>query len=243
VSSTRLHREFASARLSDRGVVSARAGYRLLSPLEMERGNIVMRSDRAVNLADVLERSAGKRVLDVGAGSGYYTARIASVATQVVAVEPASHLVQHMRQRFEGCSNVSVFAGTAERLPSTLPREVDVILLALVIDHIPSARLRRVLLDIPKRLRRGGHLIITDLADGVERERPVPCAVFPRRRGDDVRIRLSPHSLSEVAAMLAEAGFSDVVMDLHRFNLSGKSELSPLASVPIVRYVATKGHP
>ena len=63
------------------------------------------------------------RALELGAGSGYFTALIARRATSVVAVEPVAVLARVLRQRAqeEGLANVEIVAATAQELDRHVP--------------------------------------------------------------------------------------------------------------------------
>ena len=63
------------------------------------------------------------RVLELGAGSGYFTALIARRATKVVAVEPVPDLARILgeRCRAEGLAGVEIVAATAQELDRHVP--------------------------------------------------------------------------------------------------------------------------
>jgi len=59
----------------------------------------------------------GRRLLDVGCGSGFHLPRWATSAASVVGVEPHPDLAALARRRTRRLSNVSVSVGTAQALP------------------------------------------------------------------------------------------------------------------------------
>jgi ubiquinone/menaquinone biosynthesis C-methylase UbiE len=65
----------------------------------------------------------GKIVLDVGAGSGFHTARFARSAAQIYAVEPAEKMCRQFEERFQkrSCANVRLLTASTEQisLPDT----------------------------------------------------------------------------------------------------------------------------
>lgn len=60
---------------------------------------------------------SGRDVLDVGCGTGYHLPGFAATARRVVGVEPHPPLVALARRRTRRLGNVTVAAGTAQRLP------------------------------------------------------------------------------------------------------------------------------
>lgn len=75
------------------------------------------RPDYPSALREWLERamglSPGKRVVDVGAGTGKFTALLAATGAAVVAVEP----VDAMREKLQRLHGVEALAGTAQSIP------------------------------------------------------------------------------------------------------------------------------
>jgi ubiquinone/menaquinone biosynthesis C-methylase UbiE len=59
----------------------------------------------------------GRRMLDLGCGTGFHLPRWAATAAGVLGVEPHPRLVSLARARCAGLSNVSVRQGTAQRIP------------------------------------------------------------------------------------------------------------------------------
>lgn len=59
----------------------------------------------------------GRRVLDLGCGSGYHLPLFAADAARVVGVEPHPPLVELARARVTGLDRVEVLAGTAQQVP------------------------------------------------------------------------------------------------------------------------------
>jgi SAM-dependent methyltransferase len=90
----------------------------------------------------LIERSRphlGGRVLDVGAGIGTFTDRIASLCDLVVAVEPDPELAAALRQRFEGRSHVRIVEQAAGGLAdAAFPRPFDSVVCFNVLEHIPD---------------------------------------------------------------------------------------------------------
>ncbi len=71
-------------------------------------------------LADAMREIAdhrGRRVLDVGCGSGYHLPWFAAQAAHVTGVEPHPPLVAAARERARGLDHVTVLEGLAQELP------------------------------------------------------------------------------------------------------------------------------
>ena len=62
-------------------------------------------------------RAAGKRVLELGAGSGRVTALVARGAGRIVALDLSPEMLRLARQRLRGQTNVSLVLGDMRQLP------------------------------------------------------------------------------------------------------------------------------
>jgi len=102
-------------------------------------------------LAGELGLGPGKKVLDLAAGTGKFTALLVPTGAEVVAVEPVKEMGDELRSGVEG---VEVLEGTAEAIP--LPdASVDAVTVAQAFhwfDHEPA------LAEIARVLRSGGGL-------------------------------------------------------------------------------------
>jgi ubiquinone/menaquinone biosynthesis C-methylase UbiE len=90
---------------------------------------------------DTLALAPGEVVADIGAGTGYFTVRLAKAAARpkVYAVDIEKSMVDYVRQRAgkEGLKNVVVVQAGADR--TNLPEAVDLVLVAT-----PTTTLRTV---------------------------------------------------------------------------------------------------
>ena len=87
-----------------------------------------------------LELRPGHMVADIGAGTGYFTVRLARApgVAKVFAVDIEPSMVEYVRQRAakEGLRNVVVVQGASDR--SNLPEPVDLVLIVDTFHHIPN---------------------------------------------------------------------------------------------------------
>ena len=110
----------------------------------------------------MLERATpylGQAVLDVGAGTGTFTAALADGRERVVGLEPDPPLFEILDRRLGGRPNVEVFQAESGQLRSLLPdARFDSIVCFNVLEHIAdeTAALR----GFHESLRAGGHLLL-----------------------------------------------------------------------------------
>jgi cyclopropane fatty-acyl-phospholipid synthase-like methyltransferase len=135
---------------------------------------------------------AGQSVADIGAGTGYFTIRLAKSVTspKVFAVDVEEGMVEHIRQRAldEGLRNVFPTKTTADR--ANLPERVDVVLIVDTYHHIGNrpvyfSKLRSLIKPL-------GRLAIIDF----RKDAP---------EGPPVQFRFTTE---EITAELAQAGFT-----------------------------------
>ncbi len=133
----------------------------------------------------------GSSVADIGAGTGYFTVRLAKLAAKpkVFAVDIEPSMVQHLTHRAmgEGLTNVTAVLATADG--PNLPQPVDTILIVDTYHHIPN----RVayFTALKTKLTSGGRLAIVDFRKGVP-------------GGPPDEFRFTPDQISQE---LAQAGF------------------------------------
>ena len=108
-----------------------------------------------------LQLKAGMKVADIGAGTGYFStrlARIPGVSVLAVDVEPKMLDYIKLRAQKEGLANVTgVLAGAAS---ANLPEPVEVVLVVDTYHHLPDrpAYFR----ELRKSLKPGGRIAIVD---------------------------------------------------------------------------------
>jgi ubiquinone/menaquinone biosynthesis C-methylase UbiE len=135
---------------------------------------------------------AGQTVADIGAGTGYFTVRLAksAAAPKVFAVDVEPTMVEYVQRRAmrEGLKNVVAVRAGADR--TNLPESVDVVLIVDTYHHIPN---RVTYFTALKTLMKpGARLAIIDF----KKDSP---------EGPPVEFRVTPE---QVSAELAKAGFT-----------------------------------
>lgn len=100
---------------------------------------------------------AGKRVIDIGPGTGKQTFALAGLAREVYGVEPVGSLRRYLRREAarRGCANVHVVDGLMDALPFE-DGFADAIVSGHVFGDQPDAELREML----RALRPGGMLVL-----------------------------------------------------------------------------------
>jgi ubiquinone/menaquinone biosynthesis C-methylase UbiE len=115
---------------------------------------------------ETLALAPGQVVADIGAGTGYFTVRLAKAAARpkVYAVDIEKSMVEYVRQRAakEGLKEVVAVQGGADR--ANLPEPVDVVLMVDTYHHIPNrpAYFR----ELRKSVKPSGRLAIIDFRKG-----------------------------------------------------------------------------
>jgi len=141
---------------------------------------------------DALQLKSGQVVADVGAGTGYFTVRLAKspAAPRVYAVDIEASMVEYVKQRAarEGLNNVIAVQAGADR--TNLPEPVDLVLIVDTYHHIPNrvayfTALRSV-------MKPGARLAIVDF----RKDSP---------EGPPEQFRFTP---AQISAELASAGFA-----------------------------------
>jgi ubiquinone/menaquinone biosynthesis C-methylase UbiE len=141
---------------------------------------------------ETLAIKPGQIVADIGAGTGYFTVRLAksAPAARVYGVDIEQSMVDYLSQRAmrEGLKNVTALRGGSDR--TNLPEPVDVVLIVDTFHHIPQ----RVayFTALKKLMKPGARLAIVDF----KKDSP---------EGPPREFRFTP---DEISAELGKAGFS-----------------------------------
>lgn len=128
---------------------------------------------------------AGKRVLEIAAGTGYWTQVIAPAATSVTATDLNPETLQVAAARAYGRAAPLFMTADAYRL-APVPGEFDLVLCGFWWSHIPRADIARFLAGLGQRVPPGTTLVILD-------NRYVPGSSHPITRtgpdGDTYQLR------------------------------------------------------
>jgi predicted methyltransferase len=111
---------------------------------------------------DVLKLAPDASVADVGAGTGYFTVRLAKAAARgtvyAVDVEPA--MLEHIRQRASAAHLSNVTTVQAAASGPNLPKPVDLVLVVDTYHHLPNRP--TYFRDLTKSLTPAGRVAIID---------------------------------------------------------------------------------
>jgi protein-L-isoaspartate(D-aspartate) O-methyltransferase len=163
-------------------------------PLPIGEGQTISQPYVVAAMIEALGSLEGARVLDVGAGSGYTTAILATIAKHVVAIERHAKLADEARRRLAeiGLSNVTFLVGDGT-LGAVEHGPFDAILISAAAPRLPETLIRQLAsggrLIAPvgdresqdlRRIRRGANGILhEDVLGGVRFVPLVGAEAFP----------------------------------------------------------------
>jgi SAM-dependent methyltransferase len=111
---------------------------------------------------EALSLKPGHKVADIGAGTGYFSTRLArgAAAPTVYAVDIEPAMVEHLRNRAAAEKLAKIVPVLASANSPNLPEAVDVVLIVDTYHHLPGrvAYFR----ELRKSLRSGGRVAIVD---------------------------------------------------------------------------------
>lgn len=154
--------------------------------------------------ADLAQFQPGDHVLDVGCGTGTLALEVqrrAGWVGHVVGVDPGPQ--QIARARAKAARHhlpVDFQLGTIERLPFA-DQTFDVALSTIMMHHLPLGLKRQGLREIARVLKPGGRLVIADFTRAQDRQ------------GRARRFHAGGSALGDLAALVADAGFSRVASE------------------------------
>ena len=144
--------------------LSVADGYSRWSKFYDTKWNTLIATEELYSL-DILDRLEGKTALDVGAGTGRFTLKLARQGWKITALDPNSDML-----------SVAERAAARESLPIQFihsliegglpvpPGAFDLVVCALTLCHVPD--LRGAIREFHRALAHGGHLLITDVHPG-----------------------------------------------------------------------------
>ena len=146
----------------------------------------------------------GKRVLDVGCGTGYFARLLAHVVGPqglVVGIDPSPAMISYASRQTGRASNCQFQLGTVEALEFPADH-FDVVVSSLVMHHLPEDRRVAALQEMRRVLRPGGTLLVAD----AQRPRSLGWRLLARVHGYDRMARLVPH----LELLAAQAAFGQI---------------------------------
>lgn len=110
-----------------------------------------------------VEDVQGKRVLDLGCGTGNLTYHLLRRAggVRVLGVDPSSEMRKLFADRFAGEPDVTVAEGVSTGIPSP-DAEFDYVLTSLVLHHVPREEKAACAAELARVLKPGGRLLYAD---------------------------------------------------------------------------------
>jgi ubiquinone/menaquinone biosynthesis C-methylase UbiE len=153
---------------------------------------------RTANLARI---QPGEQVLDVGCGTGTLALEVQQrlgATGRVVGVDPGPQQIARARSKAARRNlPIDFQIGVIEQL--AFPDQAfDVVLSTLMMHHLPDDLKRQGLAEIARVLKPGGRLVIADFKHKKERQ------------GQAVRFHAGGSGIQDLAALVKEAGFSQV---------------------------------
>jgi SAM-dependent methyltransferase len=156
-------------------------------------------------------------VLELACGSGWWTPLLARRARSVTAVDAAPEMLALARQRVRGLP-VELLA--ADLFAWQPPRRYDTAFFAFWLSHVPPARFAAFWSMVGAALVPGGRACFLDTTDRareierVLRGQPAPSVRRRLRDGSEYRVVKVFYSPAELAARLAELGWTAAIREV-----------------------------
>lgn len=182
-------------------VVSTRAGYDLWASSYDDDANPL-----PILEAPLLEQLVGDvremEVLDLGCGTGRHAVSMASRGARVAAVDFSDRMLERAQKK-SGEAKINFCAGDLTKPLPFAPATFDLILCALVTDHI--AELEMLFREMHRLCRPAGFVVVSTvhpamMLRGVQ-------ARFREPDGQEIRPESYPHQLSDYVMAATRAGF------------------------------------
>ncbi|MDA1008002.1 MAG: metalloregulator ArsR/SmtB family transcription factor [Planctomycetota bacterium] len=129
------------------------------------RKNLFGQAPETSAIADVFDPSW--IIVDLGCGTGEWSARLAPVVHHVIAVDREQSMLDSAKKRLVGFSNISFVRAPLESLPLH-DGSVDLAICSLVLHHIDNPP--KVISEALRILRPGGRLLVMDMVPHVREE-------------------------------------------------------------------------
>ena len=147
--------------------------------------------ERTDDLIEALEIPAGATVADIGAGTGYFTWRLArrvGPEGRVIAVDLQQAMLDRTAETVKQHGLVNVqFVRSTERDPKLQPRSVDVVFIAH--SYHEFADPETMMEGVRRSLKPGGRLVIVEYA---KEKRLAPASTLHKMSFDEIRTEIEP---------------------------------------------------
>jgi len=126
-----------------------------------ERDDPVRQAELAAIRTELRARLAGRRVLEVACGTGYWTQACTDVARHVVAIDLAPEVLAVAREKSLPAEKVEFRIGDADALDAQAG-EFDAGVAMFWLSHVPQSRLDAFLTQLHARLGQGATVYMAD---------------------------------------------------------------------------------
>jgi len=135
---------------------------------------------------EALQLNSGMKVADIGAGTGYFSMRLAKVpGLAVFAVDIEPKMVEYLKERAHKDHAMNVTAVLAGASSPNLPEPVDVILVVDTYHHLPNRP--TYFRELRKSLKPGGRIAIVDFRKDAPEGPPVHFRFTPQQIQDEMK--------------------------------------------------------
>ena len=183
-------------------VLPTQEGYDLWAETYDTMGNWLLAMEEP-ELERVLGDVVGLEVLDVGTGTGRHALRLAEAGAQVTAVDFSEEMIARARAK-AGAERINFLVHDVRRPFPFAERSFNVVLSALVLEHIPVAELRAFFAELGRLVRPEGKIVVTAMHPAMfQRGRS---AAFRDEAGREVRPRSYVATLRDYTESAEGAG-------------------------------------
>ncbi len=142
---------------------------------------------------------SGKVIADIGAGAGYFSFKLARMASKVIALDIDSNALEYINEQKQIVGDWSENIETRltpPDVPNLLPNETDAVLVVNTFAFIPNQR--AYFERLRESIRSGGELVVVDFKKG-----DTPVGPSDERKVD----------ASEIRSILRKAGYRKISID------------------------------
>ncbi|MBI4767134.1 MAG: class I SAM-dependent methyltransferase [Deltaproteobacteria bacterium] len=134
-------------------------GYDRWAPTYDNGSNPLIAVEQQVML-DLIGNVSGQKILDLGCGTGRYSALLADKGASIVGIDPSTEMVAQARDKVSSLSSVSISHGTIDDMRFE-DGSFDVVVSALVASHLPD--LDPFLREVTRVLKSCGRFFLSDI--------------------------------------------------------------------------------